>query len=274
MAAIEPMKQFLVHEIVHIAPINVPGLGLVDMSITNSVVAMLVAALIIVALLGSAARGQLVPGRMQAFGEALYNLIDGTLVGPMIGDRGRPYIPFVFTIFMMVLVLNMMGLVFAIGNLGGQEWTFTATAQLAVTATLALITFLSVVVIGFLKNGLGFFKLFVPGGVPWWMLPPLALIEFISFMVRPLTLSMRLFGNMIGGHVVMNIFATFVVMLGVLGMSGGIATLGWLGAGVSFFMVVALTALEFIVAFLQAFVFAALACVYLNDVVNLDKNHH
>jgi F-type H+-transporting ATPase subunit a len=275
MAAIEPMKQFLVHEIKHIDPINVPGLGMIDMSITNSVVAMMVAALIIVVLLGSAARGQLVPGRMQAFGEALYNLIDGTLVGPMIGDRGRPYIPFVFTIFMMVLVMNMMGLVFALGNLGGQEWTFTATAQLAVTVTLALITFLSVVVIGFMKNGLRFFKLFLPGGVPWWMLVPLALIEFISFMVRPLTLSMRLFGNMIGGHVVMNIFASFVIMLGVLGgFSLGWHSLGWLGAGLSFFMVVALTALEFIVAFLQAFVFAALACVYLNDVVNLDKNHH
>src|SRR3569832_1219257 len=142
MAAIEPMKQFLVHEVVHIDPIAVPGLGMINMSITNSVLAMMVGALIIVALLGSAARGQLVPGRMQAIGEALYNLIDGTLVGPMIGDKGRSYIPFVFTIFMMVLVLNMMGLVFAIGNLGGQEWTFTATAQLAVTATLALIAFL------------------------------------------------------------------------------------------------------------------------------------
>ncbi len=274
MAAIEPMHQFLIHKVVELKPVIVPGLGAIDLSITNSVVVMLVAAGIITAFLGSAARGQIVPGRLQALGESLYELIDGTLVGPMIGDRGRPYIPFVFTIFMMVLVMNMMGLVFAFGNLAGQEWTFTATAQLAVTATLALITFLSVVVIGFIKNGFGFFKLFLPGGVPGWMLPALALIEFISFMVRPLTLAMRLFGNMIGGHVVMNIFASFVVGLGVLGLSGGIASLGFVGAGVSFAMVVALTALEFIVAFLQAFVFAALACVYLNDVVNLDKHHH
>ena len=274
MAAIAPMKQFLIHKVVDIAPISVPGLGAIDVSITNSVVAMMLAAAIIVLLLGASARGKLVPDRMQAFGESLYNLIDGTLVGPMIGDRGRPYIPFVFTIFMMVLVMNMMGLVFAFGNLAGQEWTFTATAQLAVTATLALITFLSVVVIGFMKNGLKFFKLFLPGGVPVWMLPMLALIEFISFMVRPLTLAMRLFGNMIGGHVVMNIFASFVVGLGLLGLTGGIASLGFLGAGVSFAMVVALTALELIVAFLQAFVFAALACVYLNDVVNLDSHHH
>ena len=274
MASIDPMRQFMIHKVVEIAPIDVPGLGMIDLSITNSVVAMMVAALVIVLMLGSAARGKVVPDRMQAFGESLYNLIDNTLVGPMVGDRGRPYIPFVFTIFMMVLTMNMLGLVLAFGNLAGQEWTFTATAQLAVTATLALITFLSVVVIGFIKNGLGFFKLFAPGGVPWPMLILLIPIEFISFMVRPLTLAMRLFGNMIGGHVVMNIFASFVVGLALFGMTGGIATLGWLGAGVSFALVVALTALEFIVAFLQAFVFAALACVYLNDVVNLDSNHH
>jgi F-type H+-transporting ATPase subunit a len=117
------------------------------------------------------------------------------------------------------------------------------------------------------------YKLFVPSGVPIFMLPMMVIIEFISFMVRPLTLAMRLFGNMIGGHVVMNIFASFVVGLGLFGMTGGIATLGWLGAGVSFGMVVALTALELIVAFLQAFVFAALASVYLNEVVNLGHGH-
>jgi len=129
-----------------------------------------------------------------------------------------------------------------------------------------------VVVIGFIRNGHRMYKLFVPSGVPIWMLPMMVLIELISFMVRPLTLAMRLFGNMIGGHVVMNIFASFIVMLGLFGMTGGIASLGFLGAGVSFAMVVALTALELIVAFLQAFVFAALACVYLNDVVNLHSH--
>ncbi len=272
MAAIEPMKQFLIHRVVEWKPV-IPGVGMLDLSITNSVVAMMAASLIIISFLWLSARGQVIPGRLQTLGEGLYGLIDGTLVGPMIGDRGRPFIPFIFTIFMMVLVMNAMGLVLALGNLGGLELTFTATAQLAVTATLAVLTFLSVLVIGFIRNGFGFFKLFVPKGVPWYMMPMLVLIEFISFMVRPLTLAMRLFGNMIGGHVVMNIFATFAVMLGVFGMSGGLATLGWLGAGVSFAMVVALTALELIVAFLQAFVFAALACVYLNEVVNLDSHH-
>jgi F-type H+-transporting ATPase subunit a len=272
MAAIDPMHQFLIHKIVDIPTIQTP-VGPLDISITNSVVTMMVAALIIVGFLTLSARRQVVPGRLQSLGESLFDLIDGTLVGPIIGDKGQPFVPFVFTIFMMVLTMNMMGIIFSLGNLGGQEWAFTATAQLAVTATLALLTFLSVVIVGFIRNGHNMYKLFVPSGVPVWMLPMMVIIEFISFMVRPLTLAMRLFGNMIGGHVVMNIFASFIVMLGLFGMSGGIAALGFVGAGVSFAMVVALTALELIVAFLQAFVFAALACVYLNEVVNLGHGH-
>jgi F-type H+-transporting ATPase subunit a len=272
MAAIDPMHQFLIHKVVEIAPIQTP-IGALDLSITNSVVTMMVAALIIVGFFGLSAKRQVVPGRLQSLGESLFDLIDGTLVAPIIGEKGKPYVPFVFTIFMLVLVMNLMGILFAFGNLGGLELTFTATAQLAVTVTLALITFLSVLVIGFVKNGHRMYKLFVPSGVPIFMLPAMVIIEFISFMVRPLTLAMRLFGNMIGGHVVMNIFASFVVGLALFGMTGGIATLGWLGAGVSFAMVVALTALELIVAFLQAFVFAALASVYLNEVVNLGHGH-
>ena len=141
------------------------------------------------------------------------------------------------------------------------------------TVTLAIMTFLTVIIIGFMRNGLGFFKLFVPGGVHWAMLLFLAPIEFISFMVRPVTLSMRLFGNMIGGHVVMYMFASFVIGLGVFAMHGGLASLGFLGSALSLSMVIALMALEFIVAFLQAFVFAALACTYSHDVVNLDHGH-
>ena len=224
-------------------------------------------------LLLAAGKRQLVPGRLQSLGESLFELVDTTLVGPIIGHAGKPYVPFVFTIFMLVLVMNMMGLVLSFGNLAHQEWTFTATAQLAVTVALALITFLSVVVIGFVKNGLGFFKLFTPSGLPWYVVLFIAPLEFLSFMIRPVTLSMRLFGNMLGGHVVMYMFASFVVGLGVFALQGGIASLGFAGSGVSFAMVVALTALEFIVAFLQAFVFAALATVYLNDVVNLGHGH-
>lgn len=269
---IAPMEQFLVHPLVKLPPIHLGGFTL-DMSITNATVAMAFAAFLICAFLFAAGKRELVPGRMQSVGEALYDLIDVTLVEPIIGPAGRPYIPFIFTIFMVVLTMNMMGLVLAFGNLAHQEWTFTATAQLAITATLAVLTFLTVVAVGFIKNGLGFFKLFTPSGLPWPMLMMVAPLEFLSFMIRPVTLAMRLFGNMLGGHVVMYMFASFVVGLGVFALQGGIAYLGFLGSGVSLAMVVALTGLEFIVAFLQAFVFAALATVYLNDVVNLGHGH-
>jgi F-type H+-transporting ATPase subunit a len=269
---IAPMEQFLVHPLVKIPPLHIGGFTL-DMSITNATLAMAFAALVACAFLFAAGKRQLVPGRLQSVGESLFDLIDQTLVGPIMGHSGRPYVPFIFTIFILVLVMNMAGLLLAFGNLAHQEWTFTATAQLAVTLTLALISFLSVVAIGFIKNGLGFFKLFTPGGLPLPMLMLVAPLEFLSFMIRPVTLAMRLFGNMLGGHVVMYMFASFIVGLGMFALQGGIAYLAFAGSGVSFAMVVALTALEFIVAFLQAFVFAALTTVYLNDVVNLGHGH-
>ncbi|MDB5431501.1 MAG: atpB [Caulobacter sp.] len=272
MPAIEPMHQFLIHKLVGLPPVMLGGHAY-DLSITNSVAMMLFAALVICALLGSASKGAIVPGRIQSLGESLFDLIDGTLVTPIIGHNGKPYIPFVFTIFMLVLVMNMMGVLLAFGHVGGQDWTFTPTAQLAVTATLAVLTFVSVLVIGFVKNGLGMYKLFWPSGMPLGMKFVMAPIEMISFFVRPLTLSMRLFGNMLGGHVVMNIFASFVVALGLVGLSGGLATLGLLGSAASLAMVIALTVLELVVAGLQAFVFAALATVYLNEVVNLGHGH-
>ena len=273
MPAIDPMHQFLIHKVVPLPPVDVPGIGLVDLSITNSVATMMAAGLIICGFFLLSARRQIVPGRMQSLSESLYDIVDGTLIEPIIGHKGRPYIPFVFTIFMLVLVMNLMGIVLNLGNLFGLELGFTATAQLAVTATLAVLTFVSVIVIGFIKNGHKMYKLFVPSGMHWGLLILMIPIEMISFFVRPLTLAMRLFGNMIGGHVVMNIFASFVVGLGVFALGGGIATLGFLGSGVSLAMVVALTALELIVAFLQAFVFATLATVYLNEVVNLGHGH-
>ena len=270
MADIAPMEQFLVHKVVELPPVHVGGLAL-DLSITNSVVTMFAGAAIICLFFLLAARRQIVPGRLQAVAESLHGLIDGVLVGPIMGHAGRPYVPFVFTIFMVVLTFNMMGIWLALGNLGGLSLTFTVTAQLACTVALALLTFISVIVIGFLKNGMKFFSLFAPSGMPLGLLLLMVPIEIISFIVRPLTLSMRLFGNMIGGHVVMYMFASFVVSLGLFAMSGNI--LGWPLSGISFAMVVALTGLEMIVAFLQAFVFAALACVYLNEVVNLGHGH-
>lgn len=270
MAAIDPMHQFLIHKIVDLPPIQIGGFAL-DLSITNAVVTMMAGALIVCGFFLASARRQIVPGRLQALGESAYGLIDGVLVGPIMGHNGRPYIPFVLTIFMMVLTFNMMGIWLAVGNLGGLQLTFTVTAQLACTVALALITFITVVVLGFVKHGLKFFTLFVPSGMPFGLLLLMVPIEIISFMVRPLTLSMRLFGNMIGGHVVMYMFASFAVGLALFALHGHV--LGWPLSGISLAMVVALTGLELIVAFLQAFVFAALACVYLNEVVNFGHGH-
>ena len=263
MAAIEPMNQFMIHKLVQGPTFALGGITF-DMSITNSVAYMIGASLLITVFFLAASRKAIVPGRLQALAETLYDLVDKGLTGPMIGDRGRPFLPFVFTLFALIAVMNIIGLF---------PMTFTVTSQLAVTGILAVMTFLIVVIVGFLRNGLGFFKLFAPGGVHWGMLFFLAPIEFISFLVRPVTLAMRLFGNMIGGHVVMYMFASFVVGLGAFALHGGLASLGFVGAGLSLFMVIALMALEFIVAFLQAFVFAALTCTYLSDVVNLDHGH-
>ncbi|HEY2708939.1 MAG TPA: F0F1 ATP synthase subunit A [Caulobacteraceae bacterium] len=266
MADIQPMEQFLIHKVSGLPSfgVTVPGLGYIDLSITNSVATMFFAAALICVVFLAAGRGKIVPGRLQAFGEILYDLADKGLTGPMIGDRGRPFLPYVFALFSIIAVLNIWGIV------PGQ---FTVTSQLAITITLAVVTFGMVIVVGFIRNGLSFFKLFVPGGVHWIMLLLVIPIEVISFMVRPVTLSMRLFGNMIGGHVVLYMFGSFVVAMAVFASHGGLATFGFAGSALSLGMVVALSALELIVAFLQAFVFAALTCTYLSDVVNLDHGH-
>jgi F-type H+-transporting ATPase subunit a len=269
MAAIDPLHQFAIEKVVALPPVNVPGLGLLDLSITNSVVAMLIAAVAVCLFVAVSAKGAVVPGRLQTVGESLYGLVDG-LTSSMIGHEGKKYFPFVFTLFIFIMTMNLFGLL----NLFGVAHMFTPTSQVAVTAALAMITIGLVIIVGFVKNGLGFFKLFVPSGVPVAILPFLVLIEFISFLVRPVTLTLRLFGNMLGGHVVLAIFGSFVAALGAYALStGGAAYAAMIPSILSFAMVVALTALELIVGFLQAFVFAALACVYLNDVVNLGHGH-
>ncbi len=271
MAAIDPLHQFAIEKMVALPPVNVPGLGLIDLSITNSVLAMLIAAVAICLFIAVSAKGAVVPGRLQTAGESVYGLVEG-LTSSMIGHEGKKYFPFVFTLFTFIMTMNLFGLLNLVGL--PNMHMFTPTSQVAVTATLAIITIGLVIIVGFAKNGLGFFKLFVPSGVPWyaiWMVVP---IEFVSFLLRPFTLALRLFGNMLGGHVVLAIFGAFVAALGAYALStGGAAYAALIPSALSFVMVVALTALEFIVGFLQAFVFAALACVYLNDVVNLGHGH-
>jgi len=267
--AIEPMHQFMVHKLVDLPPVHVGGFA-IDLSITNSVASMIAGAVILIVFFALTARREIVPNRGQALAESLYNIIDRVLVGPIIGHHGKPYVPYIFALF---LVLNLMSVVLAIGNVGGLDLTFAVTAQLAVTATLAILTFFSVFILGFVKHGPKFLTLFAPSGMPWPMLFFMVPIEMLSYFVRPMTLALRLFGNMLGGHVVMSLFGSFVVALGIVGLAGGLATLAFIPSVLSFTMIVALTGLELVVAILQAFVFAALATVYLNEVVNFGHGH-
>lgn len=246
------MHQFQIQRVLELPP--VAGF---DLSITNSSLWMMIAAASVTLFFAAAsAKAAIVPGRLQSVGEMLYELIHD-LTDSIIGHEGKQFFPFVFTLFAFILAMNLLGMV---------PYFFTSTSQLAVTATLGILTILVVIAVGLARNGLGFFKLFVPSGVPFFVLPLVVVIEIISFLVRPVTLALRLFGNMVGGHVVLKVFGGFVVSLGALG------ALGIVGALVTLTGTVAITALEFMVAFLQAFVFAVLACVYLNDVVNLHSH--
>ena len=258
-----PIEQFEIHKIVNLGDVHLPLLGTVNLAITNSTVAMTLAfGLVILAMSIVTARAQVVPGRTQMAGEMVFGMVDD-LVDNLIGHEGRAFFPFVFTLFTFILAMNLLGL-FLI---------FTATSQLAVTATLAIMTILLVLAVGFAKNGVGFFKLFVPSGVPWPVLFLVVPIEIVSFLLRPFTLALRLFGNMLGGHVALKVFAGFIIALGGMAAGGGLGLFGIPGAVLSMGGVLALTALEFLVAFLQAFVFTVLTCIYLNDVVNLGHGH-
>ena len=259
----DPIHQFEVTKLVELPDIPLPGGQVIDMAFTNSTLAMTIAAGIVTLLMAIVtAKPAVVPGRVQSIGEMLFGIVDN-LTASMIGHEGRKFLPFVLTLFLFILAMNLLGLFLV----------FTATSQLAVTAALGTMTILLVIVVGFARNGLGFFKLFLPSGVPWPLVPVIFLIEVISFLLRPVTLALRLFGNMLGGHVALKVFAGFVVSLGGLAAGGGLGFLGIPGAALALGGVVALTALEFLVAFLQAFVFAVLTCIYLNDVVNLGHGH-
>ncbi len=247
----DPIHQFQIKDIA--GPFHIGGF---EISFTNSALFMGIAvATVTTILLAAAGRGALVPGRLQTLGELWYEFIHG-MVKNVLGPEGKPFFPLVFSLFSFVLVANMLGMF---------PYFFTVTSHVIVTASLAVFVVGLVVVVGIAKHGLGWFKLFVPSGVPMVILPFISLIEIISFLSRPVSLGLRLFGNMLAGHIVLKVFAGFVVSLGALGI-GGIV-----GAAAPLAMAVALTALEFLVAFLQAFVFAILTCVYLNDALH---THH
>jgi F-type H+-transporting ATPase subunit a len=261
--AADPIHQFQIVKLVDFGQAELPLVGKFDLAFTNSHLAMTIAfAAVVLFMMLVTSNMKVVPGRLQAVGEQLFATIDD-LAESIIGHEGKKLFPFVFTQFVFILVMNLLG----------QLLTFTVTSQLAITAALGAMTILLVIIIGFAKHGLGFFKLFVPGGVPWYAIWLVVMIEFVSFLLRPFTLALRLFGNMLGGHVALKVFAGFVVAMGAMAAGGGFGWLGVPGAALSFTMVVALTALECLVAALQAFVFAVLACIYLNDVVNLGHGH-
>ncbi|HEX3888444.1 MAG TPA: F0F1 ATP synthase subunit A [Phenylobacterium sp.] len=270
--AIDPMEQFAIHKIVELPSFHLGGLT-VDMSITNSVASMIACAVLLVLFFTLAARREVVPNRGQAAAEALYNIIDRVLVGPILGPDGRQYVPYLLTLFAFILVLNLMSVLLLFGNLAGVSLAFAVTSQIAVTVTLAVITFFSIFILGFVKHGPKFLTLFAPSGMPKPLLLFMVPIEMLSYFIRPVTLALRLFGNMLGGHVVLSLFGSFVVALGIIGLAGGLGTVFLVPSALSFAMIVILTGLELVVAVLQAFVFAALATVYLNEVVNFGHGH-
>jgi F-type H+-transporting ATPase subunit a len=238
---IDPIHQF---ELVQI----IPALGL-----TQSSLYMLAATGIITLGVWAAARqAALVPGRLQSLVEMSYEFVAGT-VRQSAGEEGMKFFPLVFSLFTFVLVLNLLGML---------PYGFTVTSHIIITFALAMVVMGTVVVYGFMRHGTHFFQLFVPSGIPGYILPLVAAIEVISFLSRPVSLSVRLFANMLAGHIALKIFAAFVASL----LSYSVWTV--LLAPLPLALAIAFTALEFLVAFLQAYVFSLLACMYLNDALH------
>jgi F-type H+-transporting ATPase subunit a len=245
--AIDPIHQFALHPVVSIL------VGGHDVSLTNSGLFMLLAVALTCLLVAIGAKGGSgVPGRLQAMAEMAYEFVAG-MVRSAAGESGMRFFPLVFAIFFFVLITNLIGFI---------PYSFTVTSQIIITAALALMVFFTVIVIGIKEHGLHFFKLFVPSGVPIYILPLVVAIEIISFLSRPISHSVRLFANMLAGHITLNVFGGFVVML--LGASAAVKAL----AVLPFLMTIGLDALELLVAFLQAYVFAMLTCMYLNDALH------
>ncbi len=237
-----PLAQF---EIKTLVPMNLGG---IDVSFTNSSTFMVLTVITVSAfLLLGMRRAQLVPGRWQSMAELSYVFI-ANLVRDTVGSEGRAYFPFIFTVFMFVLFGNMWGMI---------PYSFTFTSHIAVTFAMAMVIFIGVTLIAIAKHKMHFFSFFMPPGVPMYMAPLLIPIEIISYLSRPISLSVRLFANMLAGHTLLKVFAGFVISLGLIG--------GWLPLG----FIVILTGLEIVIAFLQAFVFAILTCLYLNDALHL-----
>src|SRR6187551_484458 len=245
---IDPIHQF------NIEPIFTIGhIGNQTIAFTNSTLYMFIAvAVISLLMIGGMSSRALVPGRLQSIAEISYEFVASTIRSTA-GSEGMKFFPLVFSLFMFICISNVIGII---------PYTFTVSSHIIVTAALALLVFFIVLFYGFYKNGLKFFKLFVPSGVPIYILPLVVFIEVFSFLLRPVSHSVRLFANMLAGHIALKVFASFIPLL------AGLGILGWAGATLPLGMVVALTALELLVAFLQAYVFTILTCIYLNDTLH------
>ena len=237
-----PIEQFNIRPLVEI------NLGGLDATFTNASAFMLLTVVTVTMFLTLSMRGRaLVPGRWQSMAELSYEFIAG-LLRDNVGSEGRRFFPFVFTLFMFILFANMLGLM---------PYSFTITSHIIVTFILATVVFVGVTAVGIVRHGFKFFSYFVPSGVPVAVLPLMIPIEIISYLSRPISLSVRLFANMTAGHIMMKVFAGFVIPLGIFG--------GWAPLGVD----VLLVGFEFLVAFLQAYVFTVLTCLYLHDAIHL-----
>jgi F-type H+-transporting ATPase subunit a len=244
----DPIHQFQIKNLLTFGHI-----GGHEIAFTNSALFMLIALVVIAALtLGATSSRALVPGRMQSIAEMSYEFVADTLRSSA-GSEGMKFFPLVFSLFMFIVTVNVIGII---------PYTFTVTSHIIITVSLALVVFLTVVIYGLYKHGLHFLKLFVPSGIPIYILPLVTFIEVLSFLSRPVSHSVRLFANMLAGHITLKVFGGFVVMLGSLGFVGALGAILPLG------MTVALTALELLVAVLQAYVFAILTCIYINDAIH------
>lgn len=250
-SAIDPIHQF---EVKTYRTLEIAGW---DISITNAALYLLLASVLVLGFFFLTARkGAMVPDRLQSMGEMGYEFI-ADMIRSTAGEDGLKYFPFVFTLFFFILAANLIGMF---------PYAFTTTSHIIVTGILALIVFALVTILGIVKNGLGWLRLFAPSGVPLFVMPLLIPIEIISYFARPLTLAFRLFANMLAGHIMLKLLVSFAAVMagaGFLGIIGSVFTVG---------LAVAITALEFLVAGLQAYVFAILTCVYLSDA--LHPGHH
>ena len=247
--SIDPIHQFNIENLFKIGQFGDHAIYFTN----SSAYMFLTVAIVSLLMIAGSAKRQLVPGRFQSMAEISYEFVT-TTIRSTAGAEGMKFFPLIFSLFTFICVSNLVGII---------PYTFTLSSHLIITAALALLVFFTVLIYGFYKNGLKFFSIFVPSGIPIYILPLVVFIEVFSFFLRPVSHSVRLFANMLAGHIALKVFAGFVAMLGF-----SLGAIGWVGGVMPLALTIALYALEILVAFLQAYVFAILTCIYLNDAIH------